>query len=74
MQLHTRAHLLASPHTCANLCPVISDGTLARLTYCRHVLQEGLYTHVYCSHRYMCRYVHLHFSLMILSDLDYNDP
>ena len=31
MQLHTRAHVLACPHACANMCPITSDGTLVSL-------------------------------------------
>ena len=53
MQLHTRAYVLAYSHACANMCPVMSDGTLASLTYCTQVLHEGLHTRVGCSSGYI---------------------
>ena len=59
MQLHTRVRLLACPHACASFCPVTSNGTLVSLTYCTHVLHEGLHTRVCCSSKYICRYVHI---------------
>ena len=44
MQLHTHAHVLAYPHTCANMCPVTSDGTLASLTYCTGITRRAAHT------------------------------
>ena len=58
MQFHTRACVLACPHTCANMCPVTSDGTLTSLTYCTHVLHEGLHTRVCYSSGYTGTYTY----------------
>ena len=43
---HVRVYWLVRTHvqTCVNMCPVMSNGTLASLTYCTSVLHEGLYT------------------------------
>ena len=55
MQLHTLAYVLACPHTCANMCPITSEGTLTSLTYCTHVLHKGLHTCI-CS---LSGYIHI---------------
>ena len=44
MQLYTCAHVLVCQHACVNMLPVTCDGALASLTYCTHVLHEGLHT------------------------------
>ena len=54
------ACVLACSHTCANMCPITSDGTLVSLTYCTRVLHEGLHTRVCCS----SGYIHICYSLV----------
>ena len=61
MQLHTRMRVLDCPHACASMCPVMSDGTLASLTYCTCVLHEGLHTHT----RVALEWIHTHMILAV---------
>ena len=62
MQLHTCAGVLACLHVCANMCPIMSDGTITSLTYFTHVSHEGLHTRICCSSGYIHRYVHICYS------------
>ena len=52
MQLHTRACVLVCQHACVNLLPVTCNGVLASLTYCTHMLLEGLHTRMCYSNGY----------------------
>ena len=54
MQLHTCARVLLYQHACANMLSVTCDGVLASLTYCTHVLHEGLHTSMCYSSGYSC--------------------
>ena len=62
MRLCTCVCVLSFPHVCANMCPVMSNGTLTSLTYCTRMLHKGLHTRVCCLSGYICRYIHVYYS------------
>ena len=52
IQLHTHARVLVCQHACVNMLSIMCDGVLVSLTYCTHMLHEGLHTHMCCSSEY----------------------